>query len=791
MPLHDEVRCISMYPRGKTPEKPIAGSRVMSRLCTVLICGALSASLASAENQAVAGKPGIMSPPPVQTTTATTGADFTLSASPTGVKLAAGGAAEDFEVVTVAKNGLKGTITVTFGTLPEGVTATPASLKLTAGAKATVELKASRAAEAGSFSVPVKAVDGTLTHESALTVAVTSTPTDATLNNLEFDFGDNLVGNPLVQTAVVITNTGTTTLTLAPKITGNASFSIVKSKSCGTTLLAGKACDMVLDYNPTVASYPKAQTATLDLDLGNVDAGVPQTVALSGTSGALKPGTVTATDNPGVALYTMVLPFPGQIKVDFTPTTGSNIKTLDTWWQSTDENNGTVSVLVAGMKPATTYNLQAQIILNANEIVAKDVTHSFTTGAGPVTPYSVVLTATTSPGMTPQPGIEMTNPLNSLQAFDLSGNLVWWYPVPTPELDYLDGAKMLPDGNILVTIGMLSNAPLTSPPTTSTVNELREIDFTGASVKEISITDLNAELQTATCTECQDSPDKPLVLQTFHHDVTPLPNGHWIALSNEIRTLDSSTTPALNTNTPTKVIGDVIVDLDENLQPVWVWNEFNHLNVNRQPYSFPDWTHTNAIVYSQDDGNLIVSIRHQNWVLKVDYDNGRGDGAILWTLGDGGDLKLSGAASPQGWQYAQHGPAFFTPNTSGVFSLGVFDNGDDRLYPAGSKCTPQGKLPTSCLYSTVPIFRIDETAKTATVIFHQILPADEYSNFGGNVDSLANGHVEYDICGIGTSSIVREVTDEAEPKTVWQMSTNKTNLYRAWRIPSLYPDVQW
>ena len=68
-------------------------------------------------------------------------------------------------------------------------------------------------------------------------------------------------------------------------------------------------------------------------------------------------------------------------------------------------------------------------------------------------------------------------------------------------------------------------------------------------------------------------------------------------------------------------------------QPVWAWNEFNHLDINRRPYSYPDWTHTNAVLYSKDDGNLIISIRHQNWLVKIDYNNGAGAGDILWKLG--------------------------------------------------------------------------------------------------------------------------------------------------------------
>lgn len=101
-------------------------------------------------------------------------------------------------------------------------------------------------------------------------------------------------------------------------------------------------------------------------------------------------------------------------------------------------------------------------------------------------------------------------------------------------------------------------------------------------------------------------------MEVLHHDVLPLPNGHWIVLTNTLQQFtDLPGYPGV-----TNVLGDVLVDLDTNLNPVWVWNEFNHLDVNRHPLLLPDWTHTNAVIYSGDDGNLIVSIRHQNWLVK-------------------------------------------------------------------------------------------------------------------------------------------------------------------------------
>ena len=122
----------------------------------------------------------------------------------------------------------------------------------------------------------------------------------------------------------------------------------------------------------------------------------------------------------------------------------------------------------------------------------------------------------------------------------------------------------------------------------------------------------------------------------------------------------------------TTVTGDVIIDLDQNHKPVWLWNEFDHLDVNRQPMGFPDWTHTNAVIYSADDGNLIISIRHQNWLVKIDYANGTGAGDILWKLGYQGDFTLVGGTDPTDWFYAQHGPSFATHKHDRDILTGAF-----------------------------------------------------------------------------------------------------------------------
>ena len=88
--------------------------------------------------------------------------------------------------------------------------------------------------------------------------------------------------------------------------------------------------------------------------------------------------------------------------------------------------------------------------------------------------------------------------------------------------------------------------------------------------------------------------------------------------------------------------------------------------------NFPDWDDlgTRCCTRRHDD-NLLFSMRHQNWIVKIDYADGRGSGGVLWRLGPGGDFKLLGGVDPTDWFYAQHGPSFFSENTTGVFQLGM------------------------------------------------------------------------------------------------------------------------
>ena len=593
------------------------------------------------------------------------------------------------------------------------------------------------------------------------------------LSTTLYDFGQDLVGNAVVKTVATVTNTGSSTIPLHPTVSGS-SFSLVPgvAGACGATLAAGTNCSLTVQYLPQAASSTGV-SATISLGATGVAPGTLQSVTLTGMSAVLTPGLVTKTANLVVAGYALTLPYAGTWTVQFGPTTSYGLMTKTV--TATAGAGGTV--LVAGMRANTTYHMRASVTL-ADGVTATDIDHTFTTGASPAgVPASFPVTLGASG--TPQPGIELVNPFSgALQstalATDLGGNVIWSYPFADRTAGtYLYPIKQIENGNFLIFISPQSYPVV---PLTGQMNSLREIDLAGTTVRELPMTILNSELAAA---------GFDLTLAYYSHDYAVLPNGHVLMLANTVKQFtDLPGYPGV-----TNVVGDVVVDLDASWKPVWVWNEFDHFDVNRHPWQFPDWTHSNSVTYSPTDGNFVVSMRHQNWIVKVNYKNGAGDGGILWKLGNEGDFKLVGGVDPTDWFYAQHNAVFSTPLTAGVFSLQVMDNGDDRVFAPGVTCgTATGP---ACLYTTVQDLQIDETAKTATFQFHDILSPSLYSSFAGNVELLANGNTEFDLAGSSGGANIFEVKTTATPQTVWQMMLPGSTDYRAFRIPSLYPGVQW
>jgi hypothetical protein len=492
---------------------------------------------------------------------------------------------------------------------------------------------------------------------------------------------------------------------------------------------------------------------------------------------------VSPTANPLVAQYSVRHYHPGfTVWVEFGTDTTYGRKTSVVSNFVNEGGAAVVNVIVAGMRPQTKYHMRAHVDSPTDSWVDQD--HTFTTGALPNLPFPKIAVTRPSPSASSpeNAGIEMitVTTANTPALFtDRDGNPIWYYDVGQSSLPYV--FKLLPSGNMIVMI-------TTSPTAFTATSSIREIDLAGNLIRELDIPTLDQRMQSAGFDFAPDN---------YSHDLVPLENGHLIVLVNFSKQLSGLT----GSTGAQAVVGDALIDLDENWNPVWAWNSFDYLDPNRHLAGLPDWTHANGVEYSPSDGNLFLSLRHQSWILKIDYSNGTGTGNVLWRLGFQGDLALTVSGIPTDdpslWFSFQHFPELIR-QTGPQTMLAVWDNGDNRvLNVQGVICGPPPVYNVPC-YSRATIYRIEDSAKVADLAW-----ADSpglFSLWGGSINQLANGNVEFDAnAPVGPvdpnapASIIQEVTQTSTPQVVWQMviTPNTANAYRAYRYPSLYNGVTW
>lgn len=477
---------------------------------------------------------------------------------------------------------------------------------------------------------------------------------------------------------------------------------------------------------------------------------------------------VSSTKNPLVAKYFISGHEGGTARIEFGTDTSYGRQTA--LYQLPPGGKG-IAILVAGMKASTTYHMRAEVLSGGTSWFDKD--RLFVTGPLPSTSFpTLVVTrpSSTVPVATENPGVELINltepRANMIEAVvaDRDGNPIWYYDVGADQANLPDPIKLMPDGHILVNI----QSGVTG------ATSLREVDLAGQLIREMDDATLQQKLE---------SVGHSVPSLFFHHDVLPLSNGHLIVLGSTIQDFDDL--PGYPGTT--RVVGDLLVDLDQNWRPVWFWSAFDHLDVDRHLMELPDWTHSNAVVYTPDDGNLLISMRNQSWILKLDYRNGAGSGDVLWRLGKDGDFTLNGG-DPSQWFYAQHFPSLIDTNPLAV-TMAIFDNGNLRVMD--SKGTECGSSGPAC-YSRATIFQLNESTRTAALAW-QYTPGP-YSFWGGSISQLPNGNVEFDMSAPSPAVIgsrVLEVTQAEKLQTIWQMDIENGHAYRAYRIPSLYPGVSW
>jgi hypothetical protein len=305
-------------------------------------------------------------------------------------------------------------------------------------------------------------------------------------------------------------------------------------------------------------------------------------------------------------------------------------------------------------------------------------------------------------------GVNKTTAITAVNtlATDLSGNVIWYYdPLANNFPGYAQNIE--PGGTVMMLGGNAVGVA-------AGYNTLRQVDLAGDTLRQTDIRAVNAKLAAM---------GQPQILD-FDHEAKLLPNGDTVVLGSTPKIVNYK-------GSPTKFIGDLVIVLDQNFQPVWVWNAFRWLNTNRLGTDQPvttDWLHANSVSWSPEDDDLVVSLRTQDWAIKIDYANGKGDGHIVWKLGAGGNFKAISSTS-QPWFSHQHDVRYINDTT-----LLVFDDGNTR-----AATDPNA-------HSRGQEWVLNERNKTATLVVNADM--GNYSSFLGSGELLGNGNLAFTSGGL-------------------------------------------
>ena len=530
---------------------------------------------------------------------------------------------------------------------------------------------------------------------------------------------------------------------------------------------SGSVTNMVRDQSGiNTLAWTMLQEGTYTVSVkatdGNTNTAVQQQVSFTFTS-RITGGTavVSATAHPLVALYSAPPCAAGQIQVQFQPAGATS-------WTGTPpkgcQGGASVNFYLAGMLPNSTYRIQHLLTNASGTQTSPQLT--FQTGSPPFTlPVFTLLDPPDS--STSSEKILMTSYINTSSivsqqigpvATTLSGNLLWYYPDLAGNQNGSYLVRPAGGGTFLVLIGQRYAGQI-----------LREIDLAGNLVRETNVPRLNTLLTNMGKSR----------INWLSHDALRLPNGHTLVLGTVERLLTDIQGPGA-----VDVLGDMILDLDQNFQLTWSWNAFDFLDQSRTavlgescqtgsacpPLNLAsdanDWTHGNALCYLPD-GNLLLSMRNQDWVIKIQYQNGTGPGTILWRLGPGGDFNLTNASGPFPWFSHQHSIYFDGQR------YGLFDNGNTRIRQAGSG-NSRGQA-----------YTLDESGLTATQTLNADLGA--YAYHWGSAQTLANGDFHFLVGDLNLPSPGANQSMEVLPSgAIDYTATMQSYGYRSFRLRDLY-----
>jgi len=493
-----------------------------------------------------------------------------------------------------------------------------------------------------------------------------------------------------------------------------------------------------------------------------------------------------------------------------------------------------MNVYVAGMLPSTTYAMYSQTSTNGK--ITNGTTVTFTTKALPsqlpacYLPTFKVNTAASPSDPNPLLLWSFTKLIVPV-ATNLSGQIMWYYGTCAGTLL----TRPVAGGTMLA----IENG--TSWDSSNTTQQiLREFDFAGNIIHQTNTGVIANQLvamgatDATPCGAIKTPVAGDACLNDFHHDaIRFIVNGQdYTAFMAHIEKLFPAGTQGHAGPDPVDVLSEMVIVLNSNWQVVWYYDAFNQLNINRAAplgetcspgtsdcptnlflsTSANDWTHANTCAYvaapssdNPDAGDFIVSMRDQDELIRVNYNNGAGNCAlgqncIGWYMGPPDNDNQSNftfnniSNDPWPWFSHQHDATYassglqLTINGQTDPLLTIFDNGNTRYSNAplglGSNCDVDG---VDDCNSRGMALSVDEATWEVTPVLSQDLGVQTTALGGANLLSNMNYFFS---TGINTATPAEAI--EIQPTAGQITGTVVLNVegssyaYRGWQMPNLY-----
>lgn len=209
--------------------------------------------------------------------------------------------------------------------------------------------------------------------------------------------------------------------------------------------------------------------------------------------------------------------------------------------------------------------------------------------------------------------------------------------------------------------------------------------------------------------------------KTDFHDTILLPGGGRILMAY-IKASDGQTDSWLQEVGPD---GEVLLD----------WNSRDHVDRVNDPIlnALGDYAHLNSMQV-MSDGNLLLSFRHLNQVMKIDRDTGD----VIWRLG-GKRSDFTFDDDPLGGPCAQH-----TARELATGEIQIFDNGSAPAPSPSNPLCPDPEdvngAPVYRPYSRVTVYDLDTTTMAAHLV--DSYESGAFSQFAGSAQRLGDNTLD-------------------------------------------------